>query len=131
MRGRVTLRFALLLFAQSTVWACSAMAAESPISDPLDWLNRSQSEVQKLEYSGTFVYQRGAQVRTSRITRMRGAKSIIEKIEVLDGQSQEYVRNGEEILHYLPTERRIIVEHRGSERSFPDLGFKQPREILR
>lgn len=131
MRGRVTLRFALLLFAQSTVWACSAMAAESPISDPLDWLNRSQNEVQKLEYSGTFVYQRGAQVRTSRITRMRGAKSIIEKIEVLDGQSQEYVRNGEEILHYLPTERRIIVEHRGSERSFPDLGFKQPREILR
>ncbi len=131
MRGRSTRCLALLLFALATFWACSTTAAESPTSEPLDWLNRSQSAVQKLEYSGTFVYQRGYQVRTSRITRMRSAKSVIEKIEVLDGQSQEYVRNGDEILHYLPAERRIIVEHRGSERSFPDIGFNQPREILR
>jgi sigma-E factor negative regulatory protein RseB len=87
--------------------------------------------VQKLEYSGTFVYQQGSQVRTSRITRLRTTKSVIEKLEVLDGQSQEYVRNGEEIIHYFPAERRIVVEHRGSERSFPDISFTNPREILR
>ena len=131
MRGRATLHRALLFFAHAAFWAFSATAAESPISDPLDWLTHSQSAVQKLEYSGTFVYQLGSQVRTSRITRLRTAKSVIEKIEVLDGQSQEYVRNGEEILHYLPAERRIIVEHRGTERSFPDIGFNNTREILK
>jgi sigma-E factor negative regulatory protein RseB len=131
MRGPATLRNALLLFACVASLAFSAKAAESLISDPLDRLYHSQSAVQKLEYSGTFVYQQGSQVRTSRITRMRTAKYVIEKLEVLDGQSQEYVRNGEEIIHYFPAERRIVVEHRGSERSFPDISFTNPREILR
>jgi sigma-E factor negative regulatory protein RseB len=131
MRGLATLRNALLLFACVASLAFSAEAAESPIADPLDRLYHSQSAVQKLEYSGTFVYQQGSQVRTSRITRMRTTKSVIEKLEVLDGQSQEYVRNGEEIIHYFPAERRIVVEHRGSERSFPDISFTNPREILR
>ena len=131
MRGIATLRKALLLFAGVAAFAFSAKAAESPISDPLDRLHHSQSVAQKLEYSGTFVYQQGSQVRTSRITRMRTAKSVIEKLEVLDGQSQEYVRDGEEITHYFPAERRIIIEHRGSERSFPDTSFTNPREILK
>ena len=131
MRGPATLRSALLLFACVASLAFSAKAAESSISDPLDRLYHSQSVVQKLEYSGTFVYQQGSQVRTSRITRLRTTKSVIEKLEVLDGQSQEYVRNGEEIIHYFPAERRIVVEHRGSERSFPDISFTNPREILR
>jgi sigma-E factor negative regulatory protein RseB len=131
MRRPATLRKALLLFACLASWAFSATAVELPLSDPLDRLYLSQSALQKLEYSGTFVYQQGAQVRTSRITRMRTTKSIIEKLEVLDGQSQEYVRNGEEVIHYFPAERRIIVEPRGSERGFPDIGFTQPREILR
>ena len=131
MRGPATLRSALLLFACVASLAFSAKAAESSISDPLDRLYHSQSVVQKLEYSGTFVYQQGSQVRTSRITRLRTTKSVIEKLEVLDGQSQEYVRNGEEIIHYFPAERRVVVEHRGSERSFPDISFTNPREILR
>ena len=131
MRGPATPRSALLLFACVASLAFSAKAAEPPISEPLDRLYHSQSAVQKLEYSGTFVYQQGSQVRTSRITRLRTTKSVIEKLEVLDGQSQEYVRNGEEIIHYFPAERRIVVEHRGSERSFPDISFTNPREILR
>ncbi len=131
MRGSATLRKALLLFAHAVFCTFNAVAAEASISDPLDWLHRSQIAVQKLEYSGTFVYQQGSQVRTSRITRKRTTKSVIEKLEVLDGQSQEYVRNGEETIHYLPAERRIIVEHRTSERSFPDIRFNNPREIVR
>ena len=131
MRESATLRTALLLSALAVFWGFGATAAESPTSDPLGWLNRAQLAVQKLEYSGTFVYQQGSEVRTSRITSMRTKKTVVEKLEVLDGQSQEYVRNGEETIHYLPEERRIVVEHRGSERSFPDISFANPREILR
>jgi sigma-E factor negative regulatory protein RseB len=130
MRGSATLCKALLLFAHAVFWTFSAAAAESRTSDPLEWLNRSRITAQKLEYSGTFVYQQGSRVRTSRIIRMRTSKSAIEKLEVLDGPSEEYVRHGEEIIHYLPAERRIIVEHHGSERSFPDLRLTNPREIV-
>lgn len=140
MREPATLRKALLMFAR--IFACLALGifnatAASPTqshaqtADPLNWLYQSQRAAQNLEYSGIFVFQQGAQVRTSRITRMRKAKSAIEKLEILDGQSQETIRNGEEILHYLPSERRIIVEHRGSERNFPDMLFIKPQELAR
>jgi sigma-E factor negative regulatory protein RseB len=130
MRASATLCKALLLFAHAVFWTFSATAAEPRISDPFNWLNRSQVTAQRLEYSGTFVYQQGSQIRTSRITRMRTNKSVIEKLEVLDGQSEQYVRNGEQIIHYLPAERRIIVEHRGSERNFPHIRLTNSREIV-
>lgn len=130
---------AFVLFV-TTPFALSAVAAGPPLpksqnADPqaeaLRWLYQSQQAAQKLDYAGTFVYQQGAQVRTSRITRLRTAKSVIEKIELLDGALQETIRNGEEIIHYLPSERRIIVEHRGHERSFPDMRFIQPQALTR
>ena len=132
--------FTALIVACAVLWTSIAAAASQPLphlrsadpqADPLDWLYQSQQAAQKLDYSGTFVYQQGTQVRTSRITRLRTAKSVIEKIEVLDGASQETIRNGDEIIHYLPAERRIIVERRGSERSFPDLHFMQAQELNR
>ncbi len=148
MRRVATLRQALLMFARvsARVSVCvsaffasgilNATAASPPQSpaqtaDPVNWLYQSQRAARDLEYSGTFVFQQGVQVRTSRITRMRKGKSVIEKLEILDGQSQETIRNGEEILHYLPSERRIIVEHRGSERHFPDMRFIQPQALAR
>lgn len=102
-----------------------------PQTDPLNWFYQSQQAAQNLDYSGTFVYQQGKQVRTSRIIRLRTAKAVIEKLEVLDGASQETIRSGDEIVHYLPAERRIIVEHRGSERNFPDIRLIQTQALTR
>lgn len=132
--------FSSLVFVGAASLALNAAAAGPPRSqsqrvdpqaDPLRWLDQSQQAAQKLDYSGTFVYQQGAQVRTSRITRMRTAKSTIEKLEVLDGASQETIRNGDEIVHYLPAERRILVEQGDSERNFPDLRSIQPQALIR
>lgn len=132
--------FSAFVFVSAASFAMNAAAAsptlpQSQSTDPqaeaLSWFYQSQQAAQKLDYAGTFVYQQGAQVRTSRIARLRTAKSVIEKLEVLDGASQETIRNGDEIVHYLPSERRIIVEHRGRERSFPDLRFIQPQALTR
>ena len=144
MRGTATLRKVLLIFARAPACLLACLASytfnataanPSPTdlrtADPLNWLHQSQKAAQNLNYSGTFVYQHGAQVRTSRIARLRTGKTVIEKLEILDGQSQETIRNGEEIIHYLPAERRIIVEHRGGERSFPDMHPIKSQEIIR
>jgi sigma-E factor negative regulatory protein RseB len=144
MLGMAMLRKALLMFARAAAcvlaclaaWAFNATAAnpratDSRPADPLSWLHQSQNAAQKLDYSGTFVYQQGAQVRTSRITRLRTGKSVTEKLEILDGQSQETIRNGEEIVHYLPAERRIIVEHRAGERNFPEMHLIKSQELTR
>lgn len=136
MRGLATHRAALLLFVCVASWLLEAAAAgppppSAPSAELLSRLYHSQNVAKSLEYSGVFVYQQGAQVRTSRITRLRKATSITEKLEILDGQSQEYIRQGDEIIHYLPAERRIIVEHRARERSFPDMRLDRKHDIGR
>lgn len=144
MRGPATLRQTLptlvKVFACATVVMLSVTVAntscaapqrsDSQTADLLNRLHQSRSAAQDLDYVGTFVYQQGVQLRTSRITHTRTAKSVIEKLEILDGQSQETLRNGEEIIHYLPLERRIIVERRGGERNFPDMRAVEPQALV-
>lgn len=63
---------------------CFAVAARAGTND-LDidkrdaqaWLKKIQSSAQKLNYSGTFVYQQGNQMRTSRITHLLDGKNEI------------------------------------------------------
>jgi len=45
------------------------------------WLRKIQSAAQKLNYAGTFVYQQGNQVRTSRITHVLEGRNEIEKLK--------------------------------------------------
>jgi sigma-E factor negative regulatory protein RseB len=83
------------------------------------WLRKIQSAAQKLNYSGTFVYQQGSQVRTSRITHLIDGHNEIEKLEVLDGRPREYLRNNEEIVCYLPDSKTLLVEKRVAPDVFP------------
>jgi sigma-E factor negative regulatory protein RseB len=92
---------------------------QSNIRDAQKWLSKVQIAAQKLNYSGTFVYQQGNQVKTSRITHVSEGKSEIEKLEVLDGKQREYIRNDEEITCYIPEEKTLIVEKRLTPDVFP------------
>ena len=82
-------------------------------------LRTIQSAAQKLNYSGTFIYQQGSQVRTSRITHLVEGKNEIEKLEVLDGQPREYIRSNDEIICYVPDTKTLLVEKRVSQDVFP------------
>src|SRR6185369_7997391 len=99
----VLLRFVIVVFC---FIAFSAYAQSSdPHTDRRDgqwWLKKIQSAAQKLNYSGTFVYQQANQVRTSRITHVLDGKNEREKLEILDGKPREYLRNNEEITCYVP-----------------------------
>ena len=82
-------------------------------------LRTIQSAAQKLNYSGTFIYQQGSQVRTSRITHLAEGKNELEKLEVLDGQPREYIRSNDEIICYLPDTKTLLVEKRVAQDVFP------------
>ncbi len=82
-------------------------------------LRKMQHAAQKLNYSGTFVYQQGSQIRTSRITHLVDGNNELEKLEILDGQPREYLRKNDEVSCYLPNSKTIQVEKNVSQEVFP------------
>jgi sigma-E factor negative regulatory protein RseB len=107
--------------------------AESPASaerrEAQGWLKKIQTAAQRLNYSGTFVYQQGNQVRTSRITHVLEGKNEIEKLEVLDGKPREYIRNNEEIVCYVPESKTLLVEKRVTQDVFPAILAANPTDL--
>ncbi|HEY6774178.1 MAG TPA: MucB/RseB C-terminal domain-containing protein [Oxalicibacterium sp.] len=99
------------------------------LHDTQTWLKKIQSSAQKLNYSGTFVYQQGNQVRTSRITHILNGKNELEKLEILDGKPREYIRNNEEIACYVPEIKSIRVEKRVNKDVFPAILGANPDDL--
>ncbi len=95
------------------------------------WLRKIQSAAQKLNYAGTFVYQQGNQVRTSRITHVLDGRNEIEKLEILDGKPREYIRNNEEIIYYVPEAKTLLVERRITQDIFPALLAANPSDLAK
>lgn len=95
--------------------------ADAP-ADALQWLQRATTAAQKLTYTGTFIYQSGVQTEISRITHLVEGGNELERVEALDGSPREVVRQNDEVKCYLPENRLLIVERRGSGRqTFPAL----------
>jgi sigma-E factor negative regulatory protein RseB len=84
-------------------------------------LRKIQAAAQKLNYSGTFVYQQSSQIRTSRITHVVDASGELEKLEILDGKPREYIRHNDEVACYLPDAKTIQIEKNVSQEVFPAL----------
>jgi sigma-E factor negative regulatory protein RseB len=119
---RRTLALFKLVVAVSSFIAFSTHAEPAPQGEPREaqaLLRTIQSAAQKLNYSGTFIYQQGSQVRTSRITHLVEGKNELEKLEILDGQPREYIRSNEEVICYVPDARTLLVESRVTQDVFP------------
>lgn len=104
-------------------------ALPSDLKDAQNWLMKIQSAAQRLNYSGTFVYQQGSQFRTSKITHISEGKNEIEKLEVLDGKQREYIRNNEEITCYIPETKTLLVEKRLTHDVFPAILSSNPSSL--
>ena len=116
----VLFKFVVVLFGFVTFSACAEnidLPAEK--REVYAWLKKIQLAAQKLNYSGTFVYQQGNQIRTSRITHVQEGKNEVEKLEILDGRPREYIRNNEEITCYVPETKTLLVEKRVVQDVFP------------
>jgi sigma-E factor negative regulatory protein RseB len=90
-------------------------------ADALAWLERIARVARQLNYSGTFVYQHGDQVETSRITHYFDRTGEYEKLETLDGPKREIIRTNNEILIYDAEHRVVKRERRTLRKNFPAL----------
>ncbi|MEW5889986.1 MAG: MucB/RseB C-terminal domain-containing protein [Pseudomonadota bacterium] len=101
---------------------CLVTAAQAETQlDPVSWLGRIVAAAQKLNYTGTFIYQSGNHSETSRITHIVDGSGEREKLEVLDGSPREIIRNNEEVKCYLPQDKVVIIERRSQRKTFPAL----------
>ena len=124
------LKFVVVL--SSFIALSSHAEVASPAGETQDaqaWLKRIHSAAQKLNYSGTFVYQQSNQIRTSRITHLLEGRNEREKLEILDGKPREYIRNNEEIICYVPEIKTLLVEKRVTQDVFPAILAASPADL--
>jgi sigma-E factor negative regulatory protein RseB len=130
---RQTLVLFRFVVALSSLAAFSAHGqnADSPADrrEAQSWLKKIQSAAQKLNYSGTFVYQQGNQMRTSRVTHLLEGRNEIEKLEILDGKPREYIRTNDEIVCYVPEAKTLLVEKRVTHDVFPAILAANPSDL--
>ncbi|MBR7798468.1 MucB/RseB C-terminal domain-containing protein [Undibacterium fentianense] len=104
------------LFVSSLAYAQSAEDR-----DLLKAMQQIQLAAKKTSYSGTFVYQQGNQIRTSKITHGFDGETEVEKLEILDGKPREYIRRNGEVSCYLPESKLIQIEKNLTQEEFPAL----------
>ena len=97
--------------------------------DALRILDRIATAARTLNYSGTFVYQHGERVETSRIVHFVDTDGEHEKLETLDGPRREIIRNNDEVLCYYPDAKVVRSQKRVLQRSFPALVPEQLSSI--
>ena len=107
-------------FLAALLIALSAQAAWAQ-ADAMSWLQRIHAATDKLSYAGTFVYRNGQQSETSRIFHSVEAQGVRERLETLDGQRREVVRNGDEVKCYLPGSLTVKIDKQADRQAFPAL----------
>ncbi|MBT9613231.1 MAG: MucB/RseB C-terminal domain-containing protein [Burkholderiales bacterium] len=103
------------------VAAMASQAGDTTPDDAMVWLQRITNAAQQLNYSGSFVYQHGQQVETSRITHMKDASGEYEKLVTLDGRPRQIYRNNDEVYCFMPDDKTVMVDRHRVKKSFPAL----------
>lgn len=104
----------VLLVGASGAWAGALQ------QDDLHWLKKMVSAARQTNYSGTFIYQSGNYIETSRITHVSDGENEHERLEGLDGERSEIVRKNNQVWCYLG-DRKVMVAKRDGARTFPAL----------
>lgn len=121
-------RYVLWYLIIFTGMAGTVAAQES--SSALRRLERARDAAERLDYTGILVSQQGPLLHTSRIIHKREAKETVERIEMLDGPPNEIIRRGEDVIWYLPRERRMIIDRQLGARSFPGLAQFSNQQLV-
>jgi sigma-E factor negative regulatory protein RseB len=117
------MRQALWLPAVFALGLSGGVACADPLqqSEALALLQKIADAARELNYAGTFVYQHGDQVETSRIVHFVDGGNEYEKLETLDGPRREVIRNNDEVLCYYPDAKIVRSDKRVARRTFPAL----------
>jgi len=83
-------------------------------------LERVQNAAAQLDYAGTFTWQQGSELHSSRIVHVVDATGERERIEALDGAAREFIRHNDVVQCLVPERKLVLTEQRRSNR-FPAL----------
>lgn len=124
---------AALAVAGATMLSTTA-AQESRQRTDVQWIQALQQAAQKVNYEGTIVYQAGGEMRSSKATHLFDGTWSHERVQTLDGKPREYIRRrsdaSDQVQCLIPESRRIVINQRRVEESFPGLSAASPEEIL-
>ncbi|KMQ81146.1 Sigma factor RpoE negative regulatory protein RseB precursor [Candidatus Burkholderia pumila] len=120
---------AMLTVAQTSFAQGDGLTAQRKSAAAL--LNLIHDAAQQQNYEGTFIYQRGATVQSSRITHVatRGDGEY-ESLESLDGAPRRMLRHDDDMHTFIPERHLLAVEHRQSKDSFPSLLSTSGDQVL-
>jgi sigma-E factor negative regulatory protein RseB len=122
-----------LVVAGSAWLPLQGFAQDAPRSEA-QWIQAARVAALRVNYTGTIIYQAGGEMTSSRITHMFDGSKSLERIQTLDGKPREYLRkrsaSDDEVHCLIPESRKIVVEKRSVEDSFPALSSASPDEIL-
>ncbi|NLY63898.1 MAG: siderophore-interacting protein [Alcaligenaceae bacterium] len=118
---------------QKTVWlvlACAVAAYGLPAAaqphrelagaELIAFLERVQNASKSNDYSGIFAYQQGDQIMSSRVTHIVDGEGVKERLELLDGDPQEYLRTNDVVQCLIPEEKTVLLTKSRKDR-FPAL----------
>jgi sigma-E factor negative regulatory protein RseB len=121
------LRSVVVALALAASWSGTAVAQGQ--SEALGWLQKMYRATQKLNYTGTFIYQYGEHSETSRVTRLVEGANVYERVETLDGVPREVVRVNDEVRWYLPTTMTVKIDRKQVAKPFPGMLPEQVQTI--
>ncbi len=99
----------------ATIAAAQVCAQDAATLDALEWLRKIADSSRTVSYSGTFVYQHGSRVETSRVVHyVNQAGGVFEKLETLDGPPREIIRANDHVTAYIPDARVVLIERRST-----------------
>lgn len=99
----------------TTIAALDVCAQDAATGEALEWLRKIADSSRTVNYTGTFVYQHGSRVETSRVVHfVNAAGGVFEKLETLDGPPREVVRANDHVTAYIPDTKVVLVERRST-----------------
>jgi sigma-E factor negative regulatory protein RseB len=99
----------------ATITTLDARAQDSAAGDALEWLKKIADSSRTVSYAGTFVYQHGNKVETSRVVHyVNQAGGVFEKLETLDGPPREVIRANDHVTAYIPDAKVVLIERRST-----------------
>lgn len=96
--------------------AASAVAAERDLAG---WLQRLHQASRNRAYTGTFVVSAGTAMSSARIWHVCDGSQQLERVDALSGPPRTTLRRNDEVMTFVPDERKTLVERRESLGLFP------------
>ncbi len=112
-----------LLFCLGLTTAVVATAEESIATARSDaqWLQSIQDAAQRLNYSGTIIYQRGEEMMSSKVFHAFEANQVLERVVALDGHPREFIRRGDQVQCFYQQRHQVVFTQAATRVQFPAL----------